>query len=111
MTSAGHADGYVVSTLATERDAGRSRARCISSAAMMKGSTVSGTWKGVGMRGNASAPMTLENVALGDDRALSAPGKGLDLMLGVALPVFQVGSAADRRRHRGSSGSGDGPDI
>ena len=38
--------------------------------------------------------MTLENVAVGDDRALSAPGKGLDVMLGVALPVFQVGSAA-----------------
>ena len=46
------------------------------------------------MRGNASAPMTLEDVAVGDDRALSAPGKGLEMMLGVALPVFQVGLAA-----------------
>ena len=47
-----------------------------------------------GMRGNASAPMTLDDVTVGDDRALTAPGKGLDLMLGVVLPAFQVGSAA-----------------
>ena len=46
------------------------------------------------MRGNASAPMTLDNVTVGADRALSAPGKGLDMMLGVVLPVFQVGTAA-----------------
>jgi alkylation response protein AidB-like acyl-CoA dehydrogenase len=46
------------------------------------------------MRGNASAPMTLDRVALGADRALTPRGKGLDMMLGVVLPVFQVGSAA-----------------
>ena len=46
------------------------------------------------MRGNASAPMTLDNVAVGTDRGLTAPGKGLDMMLGVVLPAFQVGSAA-----------------
>jgi alkylation response protein AidB-like acyl-CoA dehydrogenase len=58
------------------------------------GVRVSGTWSGLGMRGNASAPMTLENVALPAERALTAPGKGLDMMLGIALPAFQVGSAA-----------------
>ena len=46
------------------------------------------------MRGNASAPMTLDNVTPGDNRALTAAGKGLDLMLGVVLLAFQVGSAA-----------------
>ena len=30
--------------------------------------------------------MTLDDVPVGDDRALTAPGKGLDMMLGVVLP-------------------------
>jgi alkylation response protein AidB-like acyl-CoA dehydrogenase len=93
VTSAGRADGYVVSTLAANA------AQPLESSLYLvlrddQGVRVSGVWKGVGMRGNASAPMTLENVALGEDRALSAPGKGLEMMLGVALPVFQIGSAA-----------------
>ena len=61
------------------------------------------------MRGNASAPMTLDDVPLGDDRALTAPGKGLDMMLGVVLPAFQVGTAAVARRHRRSGGAGHAP--
>jgi alkylation response protein AidB-like acyl-CoA dehydrogenase len=93
VTSAGHADGYVVSTLATNAT-GPLESTLYLLRRGDEGVKVSGAWKGVGMRGNASAPMTIENVAVGDDRALSAPGKGLDLMLGVALPVFQVGSAA-----------------
>src|SRR4030095_5342716 len=59
-----------------------------------RGVTVAGAWEGLGMRGNASAPMAFDDVAVGDDRALTAAGKGLDMMLGVVLPVFQVGSAA-----------------
>lgn len=92
VTSAGHADGYVVSTgwwdahqptesliyLVRGDDAGVS---------------VAGSWDALGMRGNASAPMTLERVHLADDRLLSEPGKGIDLMLSV-LPTFQLGNAA-----------------
>jgi alkylation response protein AidB-like acyl-CoA dehydrogenase len=93
VTSAGHAHGYVVSTLAPNGT------EPLESSLYMvladdPGVRISGAWKGVGMRGNASAPMTLEDVNLEENRALSAPGKGLEMMLGVALPVFQVGSAA-----------------
>jgi alkylation response protein AidB-like acyl-CoA dehydrogenase len=93
VTSAGHADGYVASTLAT------GATTPIESTIYLvlggdAGVSVSGTWRGLGMRGNASAPMTLDNVALGADRALTAPGKGLDMMLGIVLPAFQVGTAA-----------------
>ena len=38
--------------------------------------------------------MTLDNVAVGAARALTASGKGLDKMLGIVLPLFQVGSEA-----------------
>ena len=93
VTSAGHANGYVVSTLAANAT------QPVESTIYLvlandSGVSVSGAWEGLGMRGNASAPMTLENVTVGDDRALTAQGKGLDLMLGVVLPAFQVGSAA-----------------
>lgn len=93
VTSAGHADGYVVSTLA----AGGTQPMESTIYLVLRddyGAIVSGSWRGLGMRGNESAPLTLENVAVDDDRALTAPGKGLDMMLGVVLPAFQVGSAA-----------------
>jgi alkylation response protein AidB-like acyl-CoA dehydrogenase len=93
VTSAGQADGYVVSTLAT----GAVQPIESSIYLVLKGeSGLSATapWRGMGLRGNSSGPMTLENVAAGADRALTAPGKGLDMMLGIVLPWFQVGSAA-----------------
>jgi alkylation response protein AidB-like acyl-CoA dehydrogenase len=93
VTAAGHADGYVLSTMTP------TATQPLESTLYLvrnddAGVKVAGAWRGVGMRGNASAPMALESVRLGDDRALSSTGKGLDMMLAVALPVFQVGSAA-----------------
>jgi alkylation response protein AidB-like acyl-CoA dehydrogenase len=93
VTSAGHADGYVVST----RSAGARQPIETTIYLALDGDpglAVSGAWRGLGMRGNASAPMTLDRVSLGADRALTADGKGLDMMLGVVLPLFQVGTAA-----------------
>ncbi len=93
VTSAGYADGYVVSTLAP----GATQPVESSIYLVLKedaGVSASGTWRGLGLRGNASTPMTLANVAVGAERALTASGKGLDMMLGVVLPLFQVGSAA-----------------
>jgi alkylation response protein AidB-like acyl-CoA dehydrogenase len=93
VTSAGHADGYVVSTLAAEAK------QPIESTLYLvlagdAGITVSGRWDGLGLRGNASAPIELRDVKVDTDRALTAPGKGLDMMLGIVLPLFQIGSAA-----------------
>src|SRR5262245_7800071 len=93
VTSAGQADGYVVSTLAT----GATQPIESSIYLVLKGDAgiaVSGAWRGLGLRGNASAPMTLDNVSVGADRALTPDGKGLDMMPGIVLPLFHVGSAA-----------------
>lgn len=93
VTSAGEADGYVVSTL----DAGATGPTESTIYLVLRGDaglSVSGAWSGTGMRGNASAPMTLADVRVTADRALSPPGKGLDMMLGIVLPMFQVGTAA-----------------
>ncbi|HLK55744.1 MAG TPA: acyl-CoA dehydrogenase family protein, partial [Chthonomonadaceae bacterium] len=58
------------------------------------GLTASGPWDALGLRGNASAPMRLQDCTLPASRALCPPGKGFDTMLGVVLPVFQLGNAA-----------------
>jgi len=53
-----------------------------------------GQFNGLGLRGNDSAPVTFESVAVTDDELLTAHGQGLDCMLQVALPWFSVGTAA-----------------
>lgn len=93
VTSAGHADGYIVSTLAAAATTPVESSIYL----VLKddaGVAPSGKWRGLGMRGNGSAPMTLDNVSVTADRALTPEGKGLDMLLGVVLPLFQVGSAA-----------------
>src|SRR3954469_2596701 len=92
VTSAGHADGYVVSTRAPDA------AQPLDTTLYLVlrddlGLQVSGPWAALGMRGNASAPMRLEGVAAGEDRALSTPGQGFAAMMAI-LPVFQIGNAA-----------------
>ncbi|HEX5499420.1 MAG TPA: acyl-CoA dehydrogenase family protein, partial [Thermomicrobiales bacterium] len=93
VTSAGKADGYVGST----RSAGAEAPTDTMLYLVLRddaGVSVAGGWEGLGMRGNASAPMRLERAAVGDERALSAPGQGLATMLSVVLPIFQIGNAA-----------------
>jgi alkylation response protein AidB-like acyl-CoA dehydrogenase len=90
-TGAGHVDSYVLATgapgaedpLATEIYLVPGHA---------PGLTVPRRFDGLGLRGNASAPLELRGVRVPLDRRLS--GSGLDLMLGVTLPWFAIGSAA-----------------
>jgi alkylation response protein AidB-like acyl-CoA dehydrogenase len=93
VTSAGHADGYIVSTRTAN-----AQSQVESTLYLVlrddPGLAVSGPWEALGLRGNASAPMTLQGVRLTPERALSEPGKGMEVMLGVVLPWFQLGSAA-----------------
>jgi len=87
VTSAGHATAYVVSTGAVSSDE-----PMVSTlyAVDASGLRAEAPWTGIGLRGNASAPMTVD-VALGDATRLGEEGGGLDLMLGVVLPWFQLG--------------------
>jgi len=93
VTSAGHADSYVVST----RSAGRSEPTAMTIYYAPKdapGLAVSGRWNGLGLRGNASAPMRLENVALPAAHRLSPEGEGFDMAMKTIMPWCQVGSTA-----------------
>jgi alkylation response protein AidB-like acyl-CoA dehydrogenase len=93
VTSAGEADGYVVST----RTAGGTGATDTMLYLVLKGDSgmrVAGTWNGIGMRGNASNPMLLENCTIPADRALCKKSEGFPTMLGVVLPWFNIGNEA-----------------
>src|SRR5262249_49946476 len=58
------------------------------------GFSVSGSWHGLGLRGNASAPMRLVNVSVPATNRVSGEGEGFAAMLNGVLPWFQLGSAA-----------------
>jgi alkylation response protein AidB-like acyl-CoA dehydrogenase len=93
VTAAGEADGYVVSTRWSEATAPVETMLYL----VLRGDAgigTAGTWDALGMRGNASAPMTLRDVTLPASRALTAPGQGMGAMLGAVLPIFNVGSSA-----------------
>jgi alkylation response protein AidB-like acyl-CoA dehydrogenase len=93
VTSAGEADGYVVSTRSPQASSPTDSVLYL----VYRddpGVRVEGSWEGLGMRGNASAPMALENCRLDPERALCPPGQGFPTMLEVVLPWFNLGSAA-----------------
>ncbi|MES2467770.1 MAG: acyl-CoA dehydrogenase family protein [Verrucomicrobiota bacterium] len=87
VTSAGHADGIVASCVAADG----SGVSVFLVAKEDAGLTISGGWNSLGMRGNQSNPMTLTDVELNRaERLIGEDGQGADIMLGKALPVFQI---------------------
>jgi isovaleryl-CoA dehydrogenase len=53
-----------------------------------------GRWEGLGMRGNSSIAVELEDVVLDGDARIGEAGGGADLVFGVVAPTFLVGLAA-----------------
>jgi alkylation response protein AidB-like acyl-CoA dehydrogenase len=58
------------------------------------GLAVDGVWNGLGLRGNASAPMRLDQVFCPGSSRLCEDGQGFSAMMASVLPWFQIGSAA-----------------
>ncbi len=92
VTSAGQAQSYVVSTLSPE-GAGATDTVLYLVPSDLAGLSVAGPWDGLGLRANASAPMTLEACRIDPDLALTAEGAGFGAMMSVVLPRFNLGSA------------------
>jgi isovaleryl-CoA dehydrogenase len=93
VTSAGHADSYVWSSRPVSDDAPGPMTLWLVPADV-SGLSVAGTFDGLGLRGNASAPMTADGVTLPLSAMLGTDGAGLDLALAAVLPVFLICSAA-----------------
>jgi alkylation response protein AidB-like acyl-CoA dehydrogenase len=93
VTSAGHAQCYVVSSLAPEGK-GPTESTLYLVPAQTRGLSVAGPWDGLGLRANASAPMVLEACAIPLELQLTENGAGFPTMMNVVLPLFNLGSAA-----------------
>jgi alkylation response protein AidB-like acyl-CoA dehydrogenase len=93
VTSAGHAQSYVVSALAPE-GAGPTNSTLYLVRAETRGLSVAGPWNGLGLRANASAPVALDKCEVPADFQLTDDGAGFPAMLNVVLPLFNLGSAA-----------------
>jgi alkylation response protein AidB-like acyl-CoA dehydrogenase len=90
VTSAGYADVYVTSTLSADVEGGLD---LYAVAGDSPGVTVTGTFRGMGLRGNASAPMRFETM-VDDSLRVGAAGGGFDLMVSAVMPWFNLGNAA-----------------
>lgn len=93
VTSAGHAQSYVVSSLAPE-GAGPTDLTLYLVTEGTQGLSVAGPWNGMGLRANASAPVTLDQSPVAADFQLTDDGAGFPAMLNVVMPLFNLGSAA-----------------
>ena len=93
VTAAGHADSYV--STAQRPGAGsplESTVYLVRTKA--KGVRVASAFNGLGLRGNDSAPVSLEKITVSRRDLISAPGEGPKIILEVVLPWFAVGTAA-----------------
>jgi len=93
VTSAGNAQSYVVSSLAPD-GTGPTDSTLYLVPADSPGLSVAGPWDGLGLRANASAPMTLDGCEVPPQLRLTDDGAGFKAMLEVALPPFNLGTAS-----------------
>jgi isovaleryl-CoA dehydrogenase len=91
VTSAGQADSYVWSSRPLAADGPMTLWAVPGSAS---GLTVAGAFDGLGLRGNASAPMSADDVRVTREAMIGDDGAGLDLALTAVLPVFLICNAS-----------------
>lgn len=90
ITSAGQADSYVWSSKPVAAE-GASTIWLVEAKA--GGLNVVAPFDGLGLRGNASSPVTAERVHVQRNAMLGPDGGGFDVMMGIVLPIFQLMSA------------------
>lgn len=91
ITSAGEADSYIWSSRPVAAE-GASTLWLLPADA--PGLTVVGKFDGLGLRGNASAPITAEGVLVAEEARLGPDGGGFDIMMGTVVPYFNLMTAA-----------------
>jgi isovaleryl-CoA dehydrogenase len=91
VTSAGHADSYVWSSRPLAGDGAMTLWLVPSNAAGLR---VGSKFDGLGLRGNASSPVSGVGVVVPAGARLGDDGVGLDIALATALPSFLVLNAA-----------------
>lgn len=88
VTNGAQADSYVVSTVAADADAPVGEFSCVLVPGDAAGLTWLDDWDGIGMRGNSSRRMQLDDVRVGPDNLLGAPGDQIWYVFEVVAPYF-----------------------
>lgn len=88
VTNGSHADSYVLSTMAATDDADPELFSCIVLDSETKGMEWGTPWDGLGMRGNASRSLKLNNVTIPGKQILGNRGDQLWYVFNVVAPYF-----------------------
>jgi isovaleryl-CoA dehydrogenase len=91
VTNGGHADSYVVSTVAS--DAALGEFSCLLVDAETQGLRWDGEWNGLGMRGNAAITMRLEDARVPRRNLLGEEGDQVWYVFEIIAPYFLVAMA------------------
>jgi len=93
VTAAGHADSFISS--AQKPNATSPLESTVYFVRQnSKGVQLTSSFNGLGLRGNDSAPVSLENIEVTLGSLISAQGEGPQMILEVILPWFAIGTAA-----------------
>ena len=93
VTNGSHADSYVVSTVAADPEAPIGEFSCVLVPGESAGLTWTDGWDGIGMRGNSSRQVRLEDVRLGPDHLLGTEGDQIWYVFEVVAPYFLMAMA------------------
>ena len=90
VTNGGHVDSYVVSTVAASEEAGPDEFSCVLLDENTGGMEWGKEWAGLGMRGNSSRALQLNNVRISDEQVLGEKGDQLWYVFNVVAPYFLI---------------------
>lgn len=90
VTNGGHADSYVVSGHAEGADPIAGQFSCVLVPATSDGMHWTGSWSGVGMRGNSSCTLQLDDVTVPRENRLGQEGDHLWYVFHAVAPYFLV---------------------
>lgn len=90
VTNGGHADSYVLSTVGASDDAAADQFSCVMLDEGTEGMQWGKAWDGLGMRGNSSRSLKLENVHISADQILGEKGDQLWYVFNVVAPYFLI---------------------
>ena len=93
VTNGGHANSYVVSTVSADPDAPPGHFSCVVLPTGTKGMQWGPVWSGVGMRGNSSRSLELEDVRIPRGNLLGKEGDQIWYVFNVITPYFLVAMA------------------
>ena len=93
VTNGGYANSYVVSTVSADPDAPPGHFSCVVLPAGTKGMQWGPSWSGVGMRGNSSRSLELNDVQIPRANLLGNEGDQIWYVFNVITPYFLVAMA------------------